>query len=64
MAAKKAAAARRVAEELARQEKELNEWHELCDETDTSGKWSVCYLATARWVVYAQRAPADTDDTA
>ena len=38
MAAKKAAAARRVAEELARQEKELNEWLDLCDETETSGK--------------------------
>ena len=38
MAAKKAAAARRVAEEIARQEKELNEWLDFCDETETSGK--------------------------
>jgi len=37
MAAKKAQAARRVAKELQRQETELNEWLEFCDDTDTSG---------------------------
>jgi len=37
MAAKKAEAARRVAKELQRQETELNEWLEFCDDTDTSG---------------------------
>jgi hypothetical protein len=37
MAAKKLEAKRRVQEELDRQKKELDEWLELCDETETTG---------------------------
>ena len=37
MAAKKAAAERRIREELGRQEHELAQWLELCDQTETTG---------------------------
>jgi hypothetical protein len=37
MAAKKLEAERRVQEELDRQKKELDEWLDFCDETETTG---------------------------
>ena len=36
-ASKKAEAARRVAQELARTDKELHEWLNHCDDTETTG---------------------------
>ena len=48
MAAKKAAAERRIREELGRQEHELAQWLDLCDQTETTGAAPASALFVSR----------------